>query len=216
MEEHRTRKPARQGAAAELDAVERFHDEIYHERIVGAVHQSAERIQRIIRRLARPPAPSEKPGQRTLSEEKSFATSPLVLEGVPFNAGIIVAKHGQTDRLGYADRGVWTGASLPEPKTCPSIADVPTCGGYCGGCPVGQVCTGRSPLHPYGICIPQDAGVCSRVTGINGSTCSASEGCFIFKVEAEHQMVADATGFCVPYQECQALAASLPGGGFCK
>ena len=155
-------------------------------------------------------------GRIFLSDQPAFTTAPLYLEGVPYNAGILVAKHGQADRLGYADRGVWTGDPLPMPKTCPSIPDVPTCGGYCGGCPLGQVCTGRSPLHPYGICIPHDAGVCSHVTGINGSKCSSSEGCFIFKVEAAHQTVADATGFCVPLKECQAMAANLPGGGFCK
>ncbi len=166
------------------------------------------------------PVPSAMPadGKILLSNQQTFTDLPTAfpLNDVPFNAGSIVAKHGQADRLGYADRGVWTGDPLPMPKTCPSIPDVPTCGGYCGGCPVGQICTGRSPLHPYGICIPEAAGVCSRVAGVNGSKCSATEGCFIFKVEAAHQTVADATGFCVPSKECQALAANLPGGGFCK
>ena len=155
-------------------------------------------------------------GRVLLSGQGSFSTVPLFLENVPYNAGIIVANHGQVDRLGYADRGVWTGDALPMPKTCPSIPDVPTCGGYCGGCPVGQICTGRSPLHPYGICIPENAGVCSTVSSVPGDQCASGEGCFIFKVEAAHQKVADATGFCVPLKECQAMAANLPGGGFCK
>lgn len=146
-------------------------------------------------------------GTILLSDEGTFSPT-AALDVVPFNAGVIIAKHGQVDRLGYADYGVWTGAPLPEPKTCPSIPDVPTCGGYCGGCPVGQICTGRSPLHPYGICVAVSDATCP--------TCSADKGCFTFKVEPAHQAVADTVGFCLPLKECQALAANLPGGGFCK
>ena len=157
----------------------------------------------------------EKPkdGEILLSLAESFSANLL---SAPFNAGIIVANHGQGDRVGYADRGVWTGDPLPLPKTCPAIPDVPTCGGFCGGCPVGEICTGRSPLHPYGICVPETAGICSRVAGVNGDKCSVSDGCFIFSVEPEHQKVADATGFCLPLAECQAIAAKLPGGGRCE
>jgi len=154
-------------------------------------------------------------GRILLALSASFAPSSFYVS-VPFNAGILVAEHGQATRLAYADRGVWTGKPIPKPTACPSIANVPTCGGYCGGCPVGQICTGRSPLHPYGVCIPENVGVCSRVAGVNGSICSADEGCFIFTVEPARQLVADATGFCLPAKECQAMAAKLPGGGRCE
>lgn len=155
-------------------------------------------------------------GHVLLTMQPSFTTLPLLDEEVPFSAGVIVANHGQADRLAYADRGVWTGQPIPKPTDCPKIQDVSTCGGYCGGCPFGQVCTGRSPLHPYGLCIPTDAGVCSLVSDINGSTCKKGEGCFTYTVEPEHQHVADGTGFCMPLAQCQATAANLPGGGHCQ
>jgi hypothetical protein len=42
-----------------------------------------------------------------------------------------------------------------------------------------------------------------------------TEGCFIFKVETEAQPLADKYGLCVPIQQCNVLAARLPGGGTC-
>jgi hypothetical protein len=155
-------------------------------------------------------------GMIILTMGSSFATPPLIWHQVPFSAGVIVANHGQAERLGYADRGKWTGDPIPQPTECPSLKDVHTCGGYCGGCPVGEICTGRSPLHPYGLCIRTNAGICSLVPEVNGSTCESGERCFVFTVEPEHQIAADAEGFCMPKAECEATAATLPGGGRCE
>jgi hypothetical protein len=155
-------------------------------------------------------------GTILLTTKASFVTPPLVLNQVPFSAGLIVASYGQEARLGYADRGKWTGKPIPQPTECPKLANVPTCGGYCGGCPVGEICTGRAPLHPYGLCIPKSAGVCSLVPEVNGSECKLNERCFVFTVEPEHQFAANAKGFCLPQAVCEATAANLPGGGSCK
>lgn len=155
-------------------------------------------------------------GMLLLDTGASFTDLPPVWEQIPFSAALIVASFGQEERLGYADRGKWTGEPIPEPSDCPSFADVPTCGGYCGGCPVGEICTGRSPLHPYGLCIPTTAGICSLVPEVNGDPCEPDEGCFVFTVEPDHQEVADARGFCLPLAQCQAAAALLPGGGRCE
>ncbi|MEB2313666.1 MAG: hypothetical protein OZ928_17615, partial [Polyangiaceae bacterium] len=144
-----------------------------------------------------------------LSQEPDFTKAWNYL---PYSAGVMIAAHGQSARLGYADRGVWTGEPLPMPTTCPEIPDVHPCGGYCGGCPVGQLCTGRSPLHPYGLCV-REGHVCSTT---NDWPCEKGERCFVFTVEPEHQQVADSAGFCLPLAVCQASAAHLPGGGRCE
>lgn len=142
-------------------------------------------------------------------------TSPFLVLEAPFSAGVFLASHGQATRLAYADRGVWTGEQLPAPKDCAPVAGIEICGGYCGGCPVGQICTGRSPKHPYGFCVPVKGG-CSLDPKINGDPCEKNEQCFVFEVEPAHQPMADARGFCLAKEVCQAAAANLPGGGRCE
>jgi hypothetical protein len=130
-----------------------------------------------------------------------------------FDIGILFAKNGAADRVRYADWGLWTGAAIPEPTTCPTINNVNICGGHCGGCVAGDFCTGRSPLHPYGVCLPQHGlPSCKR----QGLACTkAGTGCFLYGVESGAQAVADDNGYCLPIDQCQAMAASLPGGGTC-
>jgi hypothetical protein len=131
---------------------------------------------------------------------------------VPFEMGVLFANNGAADRVRYADFSRWTGDQLPEPNTCPSLSGATVCGGHCGGCANGEICTGRSPLHPYGICVAQ-AKSCRG--GQAGACGSQSEGCFTFKVQPDVQALATINGICLPLGQCQAIAGELPGGGTC-
>lgn len=137
---------------------------------------------------------------------------------LPFSAGLYLEAHDKSQYVTYADRGKWTGAPLPEAKECPEVAGLDLCGGNCGGCPAGELCTGRSPLHPWGFCVPESVnekdGNCTAATSGN-LYCSAGYRCFLYDVEEEQQPVADANGFCLPTALCDAAAAGLPGGGRC-
>lgn len=154
-------------------------------------------------------------GRLFISESASIV-SPFLVREAPFTAGVFLASHDQAARVAYADRGVWTGEPLPMPETCAPIAGIEICGGFCGGCAVGHICTGRSPRHPYGLCVPIKAGICSLDPKINGDPCESNERCFVFEVEPAHQPMADARGFCLVKEVCQAAAANLPGGGRCE
>lgn len=139
----------------------------------------------------------------------------LSLSCMPYSLGPLFSKYTtDPDRIRYADLGKWTGDPLPRPATCPSDADFRVCGGNCGGCLAGEICTGRSPLHPYGFCL-NAASVQSCAVG-NAKWCQAgTEGCFVFKVQPEAQPLADTYGICLALAECNALATRLPGGGTC-
>jgi hypothetical protein len=128
----------------------------------------------------------------------------------PFDLGVLYAKAGYAERVRYADWGLFTGEPLPEPTSCPSVEGVLLCGGNCGGCPPETTCTGRSPLHPYGICAPADD--CSPP---EGQWCGPGLGCFIWTVEPEAQALADRLGYCYPLATCEKMAAGVPGGGKC-
>lgn len=129
----------------------------------------------------------------------------------PFEVGSLFAANGGAAQVRYADYSAWTGDPLPTPATCPAFVGFTICGGHCGGCAAGEVCTGRSPLHPYGVCVPPSAIGC--VAG-NGN-CVGGSGCFTFTVQASVQGDADQDGVCLPLAQCQAIAANLPGGGRC-
>ncbi len=135
---------------------------------------------------------------------------------VPFSAGVYFAADGQADRVAYADFGLWTGDPIPEPTQCPQLAGIDACGGFCGGCSAGKICTGRSPLHPYGLCVAKDAAICSVNPAAPQPKCPKGQQCFVFQVEPARQPVADAIGYCLPSAECQAYATNLPGGGKCE
>jgi hypothetical protein len=128
---------------------------------------------------------------------------------LPYSVGALLGPYTPNkDHLRYADFGLWSGARLPAPDTCPTFTEFQVCGGSCGGCAVGEVCTGRSPLHPYGFCKPNFDCTCVGDAG-------ASNGCFRYSVEPSAQAIADQHAFCLPLAMCQALAAKLPGGGTC-
>ncbi len=124
----------------------------------------------------------------------------------PFSFGVLYENAGFASKARYADLGLWTGKPIPAPGSCPTESGFTLCGPNCGGCPSNRVCTGRSPRHPHGVCVPSDAKFCP---------CEASFGCFSFVVEPETQKLADSYGYCLEANECKALAASLPGGGKC-
>jgi hypothetical protein len=129
----------------------------------------------------------------------------------PYDLGVLFAKNGAGDRVRYADMGLWTGAALPEPSSCPGVTGLQVCGGNCGPCPTGQTCTGRSPLHAYGFCVPTDpGGPCDADAG-----CGSGQGCFTFKVEASAQALANSNGMCLPASLCKSAATGLPGGASC-
>ncbi len=132
------------------------------------------------------------------------------------NLGKLFDLNGGRDRVVYADWGSYDGTELPLPPTCPSLG-LPLCGGACPPCATKQVCTGRSPLHPYSICIPENAQLpglaefCTKAKPV----CPNGMSCFVFKVQSSTQALADEGGYCMPSAQCQAAASSLPGGGFC-
>lgn len=136
-----------------------------------------------------------------------------------FELGLLYARAGVGFAVRYADNSTFTGERLPEPATCPQAGGVKLCGGACGDtCGPKEVCTGRSPLHPYSLCLP-DARPSSKVqlpcsAGAEAPRCNNGY-CFIFKVQPEAQQNADDNGVCMDKPLCQAAASALPGGGIC-
>jgi hypothetical protein len=125
----------------------------------------------------------------------------------PFAVGQLFASNGASTQVRYTDLSLWTGDALPEPADCAAPAGLTYCGGNCGGCPSGSACTGRSPIHPYGLCVPTQ-----RLAPPN---CSSGEVGFIFKVQPAAQALANAYSLCMPEAECATAAASYPGGAIC-
>lgn len=142
--------------------------------------------------------------------------APTDLVCVPYTLGVLFAKNGGAARVRYADFSDWTGDPLPEPDNCPTLNGVNVCGGHCGACGSGEVCTGRSPLHPFGICVAAESGGC-RIdqVGSNGYCGDSTKSCFTFKVQPAAQAVANINGLCLSLAQCEAFASQLPGGGTC-
>ncbi len=152
------------------------------------------------------------PGGETCGDECVYvqAVTPELWDSFPFDVGYLFTANGGADRVRYADMSFWTGAPLPPIHLCTVEGGVATCGGSCPACAAGRTCTGRSPIHPLGLCVP-DRGCNTKVP------CPSGQSCFSFKVQADAQAIADSTyTFCLPTEECQATAANLPGGGYCK
>jgi hypothetical protein len=124
--------------------------------------------------------------------------------------------NGGRDRVRYADWSLYDGMDLPLPATCPSLG-LPLCGGACPPCAAKHLCTGRSPLHPYSMCVPENSKLmggpeyCTKAK----PACPNGMWCFVFKVQPSTQALADEGGYCTPSAQCQAAASNLPGGGFC-
>jgi len=114
--------------------------------------------------------------------------------------------------LRYVDYSgpVVCGEPLPVPSTCPAVSGFQLCGPSCGACSPDRLCTGRSPTHPYSICVPNNGGCNATVP-----CATAGNGCFLFTVDAADQPLADLRGFCMPNAECLAAAKDYPGGAKC-
>jgi hypothetical protein len=127
--------------------------------------------------------------------------------------GLLFLKNGAGDRVRYADMSLFTGDPLPTPTSCDSgVTAVKTCGGHCGGCGADEICHGRSPLHPFGICVKvNDGGPCTS----KKFKCATGSSCFVWTVQPSAQADADGAGYCFPTAQCDNLAATLPGGGKC-
>jgi len=130
---------------------------------------------------------------------------------LPFDVGQLYASSGSADRVRYADQSHWTGQPLPEPSDC-GDGGMPLCGGLCDPCAAGSLCVGRSPLHPYGFCVPSPYGPCSKG---KPDVCGSGKGCVIFTDPPSDQAVADQNGLCVPINACEALGHAYPGGATC-
>ena len=135
-------------------------------------------------------------------------------DAAPFSLGTLFANNGAADRVRYPDMSHWTGEALPSPTTCPALNVAHLCGLSCGDCPADYSCYGRSPLHPYSVCVPPVNDSCSRKAG---TPCAdPSNKCFTFKVEDVDQSTADFRSLCFPVDQCLDLTQNLPGGAFCE
>lgn len=123
---------------------------------------------------------------------------------VPFDVGTLLAQNGAASSVRYADWTPWTGAPLPSPDTCPSFADFTICGGNCGICKNDEFCTGRSPSHPYGICVPNNIACAQDLW-----TCPTGRACAFFP-ETQNR-----AGFCLTTSGCQNAVTEYPGGIEC-
>ena len=125
--------------------------------------------------------------------------------------GRLYQANGGADRLRYADWSDWTNAPVPTSPTCPTVSGFGICGGACPTCGLGELCTGRSPLHPYSLCIPDNNAYCTKAK----PGCPAGQSCFLFTVQADAQSFADAAGYCMPTAACKAAQGGYPGGATC-
>lgn len=129
-------------------------------------------------------------------------------------------KEGLPATCRWTDKSTWRpGATIPA-IACPAAgAALGMCGGSCGECTGGNFCTGRSPVHPFGVCVaPNRIGPsgstpnrCRRSMGCT----AAGDACLIWAVEPFEQPLADTHGVCVATDRCKSLKASLPGGVRC-
>ena len=126
--------------------------------------------------------------------------------------------NGRDNLARYSDRSAYTGEPLPQsPVSCPSFPGLRLCGGACGECPTGEKCVGRSPMHPYSLCVrswkPHEGGCRRTPTSCDGTPYDVR--CLTFNVDGPSQPVADAYSLCVDRATCEAAALYYPGGAFC-
>lgn len=115
----------------------------------------------------------------------------------------------------WNDKTWWhSGESIPE-RPCPAGGqEGGLCGGACGDCASGLVCTGRSPSHPAGVCAPlyHNCGVDPTVA----TGCLSGEACAVWNVgSGGSQTYANLDGFCMPVDDCRRARGALSGGLLC-
>jgi hypothetical protein len=111
-----------------------------------------------------------------------------------------LAEIGAAHVCRYTDLSPYDGRQLAvQSGSCPGQQFV-VCGGVCGGCTSG-VCTGRSPLHAFGLCNRQAITMTVPLTCAQcGGTCAAFEG------PGVPQTLGYAYGICMLIQDCLAVA----------
>jgi len=105
---------------------------------------------------------------------------------------------------------------IPAPESCADeITTWPTCAPGCSACPGGEVCSGRSPLHPVGLCFPDAKDKAPTNCGKN-QQCSKGDFCFVWATSKPfYGEKAELEGVCLAEQSCLQVAKYLPGGGAC-
>lgn len=124
---------------------------------------------------------------------------------------------GHANSCWFADTTPWRSDAVIPPVACPPVVGL--CGPSCGPCSAGEVCIGRSPRHPLGVCArPTRSGTADVANRCRreAPACPSGEACLIFSVSPEgDQKLADAYGICLTTKICSSGAASLPGGASC-
>lgn len=155
----------------------------------------------------------------------SYAMTALYAADVGY--AIMYAKNGFGSWCHYADRATYDGTSVPAaPASCPTVSGFQLCGGACGDCPQGEYCTGRSPLHPYSVCLTDYSKALEPQTdscvrgaplagGCMGNAQDPASACLTFKVSSADQPFADQNGICTEKSICLAAMAAYPGGAYC-
>ena len=157
------------------------------------------------------------------SESLAPSTDVIFLHCVNEDLGKLYALNGRPDLVRYSDRGTYSGEPIPPPPaTCPQVPGLNLCGGACGACPdpTNQLCVGRSPLHPYSLCVNKFGKVNTPAPCKmgNGNVCNqfgAGLKCLTFKVDTASQSIADLNGMCVSPAICDAATKGYPGGASC-
>lgn len=131
----------------------------------------------------------------------------------PYEVGALFANNGGAARVRYADWTPWNDAPLPLSNVCPTFSDFRICGGNCAICLTLEDCTGRSPNHPYGLCV----GAGCRISTVDGGWygCGAGESCLVFQSSTDGQPLANLAGFCFDNSTCQHAELQYPGGATC-
>ena len=147
----------------------------------------------------------------------THAFDPLGLYGLcePVGLGVLFGRNDAGDRVWFSDFSSWSEDAIAPASVCPTIPGVSLCGDPCGQCPQGEMCTGRSPVHPFGWCAPAKRFPLLPRCTAGTNSCGSGAACFTYAVQAAAQRVADANGFCMEITLCDALASQLPGGARC-
>lgn len=114
----------------------------------------------------------------------------------------------------YTDRTKYEGQPIPLPVDCAaSVTKIGTCAPNCGSCTDNEICSGRSPTHPLGVCFPAEPAQIFSC-GSEKNLCLASELCLFFD-HVPPESVDGYIGVCIPADACLQLARYLPGGAYC-